>query len=1049
MLSSVLFRAKGKCRSVFFLALLLAMSIGVLPALAQSATADLSGSVVDSSGAVISGATVIVSNAATGLQRNVTTNENGAFSVLLLPPGTYTVRVERDGFSPVEVKDVVLNVNDQRSLQVQLQVGAVGQTVTVNAEASTVRDDAAVATVVDRQFVGNLPLNGRSFQSLITLTPGVVVVPSQTNYNGQFSVNGQRPEANSFSVDGVSANIGGTSPLFVPGSQTSGNLPGLTAFGTTQSLASVDALQEFKIQTSTYSAEYGRQPGGQVSIVTRSGTNQFHGSLFEYFRNDALDANNWFANQAGQPRAAMRQNDFGGTFGGPVRLPGYDGRDKTFFFFSFEALRLRQPQFALTNVPTLELRRTAPAGLQPILNSFPLPNGSDIGGGLAEFSAGYSDPSSLNATSIRIDQTINKNLTVFARFSDTPSENTQRSVADLSNSTLQKAPILTFTVGATASLTPKLANEFRFNYSRNNAQFKYLQDDFGGATPIPLDLLIPSRYSSPSAQANIFFFFPEVTAEAYPSVSDSPGASISGQHQINVVDNVSYLFGSHQLKFGIDYRRTAPVINFSSYYFEADFDEEQEIFDGAAPEGETLTQAPAYPVYVNFSTFVNDTWKVSNRLTLNLGLRWELNPAPGVAKGNQALAVTEITDLATMQLAPAGSSLWKTTFNNFAPRVGLAYQLFQRPGHETIIRAGAGLFYDTGNNDASRGFEAYPFEPFNALSNIVFPLDPNQIAPPTPTVLSRPYGLLYAFDPHLKLPYTIQWNAAIEQSLSKDQMVSVTYVGAAGRSLLQRTLLNLVRFNPSFSEVYLTTNHATSDYDSLQVQYQRQLSRRLQVLASYTWAHSLDDDSASYTGFVPQRGDSLFDVRHTFAAALTYDIPSPKGGRFVDAILGNWSADTNIHIQSAFPVDLTGAHIFNPADGSRILVRPNVVPGVSYYIDDPSAPGGRRINPAAFTVPAPGQQGNLGRNVVRGFGASQVDFALRRQFKINEKLNLQFRTEAFNLFNHPNFGLIQTVLGASNFGEATNLLSQQLGGINQLYQIGGPRSLQLALKLLF
>ncbi len=360
---------------------------------AQSATATLSGTVEDAAGAIVPGANVTVENIATRLRRQAKSNESGSYTVPLLPPGEYIVTVESQGFAPVQINKVVLNVGDQKALQIQLKAGDVNATVQVTNEPELISESPAVGTVVDRQFVANIPLNGRSFQSLITLTPGIVVTPAPSgNASGQFSVNGQRTDSNSFMVDGVSGNFG-TAPNGNPAAQTGGNLPGLTTFGTTQSLVSVDAMQEFRVQTSTYAAEYGRQPGGQISIVTRSGTNEYHGSFFDYLRNDKFDANDWFANANRQPRPAERQNDFGGTFGGPVRLPGYNGHDRTFFFFSYEGLQLRQPKFALMNVPTLCLRgqgscaagqNPAAAALQPILNSFPLPNGRDLGNGLAE-----------------------------------------------------------------------------------------------------------------------------------------------------------------------------------------------------------------------------------------------------------------------------------------------------------------------------------------------------------------------------------------------------------------------------------------------------------------------------------------------------------------------------------------------------------------------------------------------------------------------------------------------------------------------------------------
>ncbi len=689
------------CRR-FAISLLFLASVALSPAtaLGQSPTATLSGQVTDERGAVIPGATVTVVNTATGARRETTTNGEGYFVALLLPPSTYVFNVQQTGFAPIEVKNVVLNVGDKKSLQIQLKAGDINATVQVVNDAPLINESPAVGTTVDRQFVENIPLNGRTFQSLITLTPGVVVTPSAVINGGfgQFSVNGQRASANSFSVDGVSANYGLTAGV-APGVQTSGNLPGLTAFGTTQSLVSIDALQEFKIQTSTYAAEFGHQPGGQISLLTRSGTNQFHGSLYDYLRNDKLDANDWFANRAGIARAPERQNDFGGTFSGPVMLPrfgegghqpGYNGRNRTFFFFSYEGLRLRLPQFSLTNVPTLCLRglgtcpagqTAAPAAVQPILNAFPLPNGRDLGNGLAEFSAGYSDPASLDAASIRIDHTVNNKLTLFGRFNKAPSEAQVRAAgSNLSDFQSSKTNNRSVTVGASASLSPKTTNDFRFNYTNNSATQAVIQDSFAGAVPAPRNTLIVPQFDSPTARGATNFLMPGRTSSTFPAVNFTSSPFLAPQRQLNVVDDFAYVLGAHQLKFGIDYRRLTPIFLANSYFFRANFNTLAQVINSTAATGLVLVQREARPIYVNFSAYGQDSWRISHKLTVNFGLRWEINPAPGEANGNDPLAVTGVNNLAAMQLAPHGTKLWKTTYNNFAPRLGLAYQLRNRSG---------------------------------------------------------------------------------------------------------------------------------------------------------------------------------------------------------------------------------------------------------------------------------------------------------------------------------------------------------------------------------
>lgn len=481
----------------------------LVTALGQSATATLSGTVEDQNGALIPGATVTAINAGTALQRETTTGSRGDYAFPLLPPGTYIVRVQAQGFVTVENRNVVLNVSDQKALQIALKAGNISELVQINNEPSLINESPAVGTVIDRQFVGNLPLNGRSFQSLIQLTPGVVLTPADRNSAGQFSVNGQRSISNYFTVDGVSANIG-VSTDFVQDATRSANqglagaLPGLTALGTTSSLVSIDALEEYRLQTSTYSAEFGRQPGGQIALVTRSGTNQFHGTAFDYLRNDALDARDWF-NTEPQPKPPLRQNQFGGTFSGPVILPKlYDGRSRTFLFFSYEALRLLQPaSFGQgTFVPSLRLRNAATAAgssLAPILDAFPLPTGPetlfdddfdpttpDVLSGDAPFIANYSNPSNVDSIGIRIDHRASNRLALFGRYNEAPSESLLRSLNRLTGRTTTPR---TLTLGATLSVTSHLNNEFRFNYSKNRGQQVTKLDDFGGAVPVDLSQL--------------------------------------------------------------------------------------------------------------------------------------------------------------------------------------------------------------------------------------------------------------------------------------------------------------------------------------------------------------------------------------------------------------------------------------------------------------------------------------------------------------------------------------------------------------------------------
>ena len=450
------------------------------------------------------------------------------------------------------------------------------------------------------------------------------------------------------------------------------------------------------------------------------------------------------------------------------------------------------------------------------------------------------------------------------------------------------------------------------------------------------------------------------------------------------------------------------------------------------------------------------------RLTLTYGLRWDVNPPlKGKNLSNQPYTVIGLNDPPTMTLAPRGTPLYQTTYGNVAPRVGAAYQLGSRANWTSVLRGGFGIFYDLGSGSLGGVSTYFPYFAQNAFAPVAFPLSPEDATPPVITT-DPPASVIVVADPHLKLPRTYQWNAAWESSLGSSQSLSLTYIGAVGRDLLRVT--NLFNPNPDFGQVNLTDNSATSDYHALQVKFQRSLSQGLQALASYTWSHSIDisstDAFSNYLG-TPcsvaspsiDRGNSDFDVRNAFTAGVTYDLPSPQSNKFAQLTLGGWSVDSFIFARTAPPVNVVGAIVF--ADGIALYPRPNVVPGVPLEFYGSQYPGGKAFNEAAFTPPPTGQQGNFGRNVLRGFGAWQADVAFQRQFHLTEKLGLRFRGEFFNIFNHPNFGPPNNSLTSPLFGVSTQMLASSLGsggangGFNPLYQIGGPRSIQLALKLQF
>lgn len=1071
-------------------AFLLIVWLLVIPcAVAQSPNGTISGLVLDPSGAVIGGAEITVANDETNAQYFGKTNNEGIYVVSNLPPGSYRLQVAKIGFKTLIKPDIILNVQDALAINFTLPIGPTSEVVTVKGGAPLINTESAtVSTVVDRNFVANMPLNGRSFQGLILLTPGVVTnSPQTTAYSGlfgEFSVNGQRTESNYYSVDGVSANLGVAAGQ-VGAAGNSGSLPASTVLGTTQGLVSVDALEEFRVQSSTYSAEYGRNPGGQFSLVTRSGSNQWHGVAFDYLRNNIFDANDWFNDYYHLPQPAERQNDFGGTLGGPVRIPGvYNGRDKTFFFFSYEGLRLVQPQAAtVTVVPTVALRQSTPNPLQAVTNGFPLPDcpisatncTNDLGNGFGQFIGAWSNPSSIDSYSVRFDESLNEKLRLFFRFSETPSRINSRRGGPFSDPAapgLLSAKPLTYTLGMTSGLSARFNNDFRANYSSLEAGNNVaMVDDFGGAQPLDLLQVQGLGNSHPLYVIQTVMY----SANFRYAAALTQYHSLGLQRQWNVADTLSMAFGRHQAKIGVDDRRLAPVQQFSNPSLYYQFNGPSAVTTNSPFIATAQSTSAAYPRFLNFSAFGQDELRLKPRWILSFGLRWEVNPATGAPKGNLPYTLQgDISNPSALTLAPQGTPLWRTTWFNFAPRLGSAYMLRNAPGFETVVRAGGGVFFDTGQQLGDAGYNGAGFRGSARYCSFSFcagpasfPLTP---AEASPAIVNPPVGpglLIYGFAPHLQLPFTLQWNASIQQAIGKSQALTVSYVGANGRKLLERNELGLSGSNPEIGTVIYTKNGLTSDYNALQVQLQRRMNRGLQALASYTWSHSIDYGSQNAADpYV--RGNSDFDVRHNFSTALSYELPGSFQNKFARLAVGHWGLDDRFTARTGFPVPLIGSLNLNPTTFQSYGAGLDLVPGQPLYISGSQCvsvygiqcPGGRAINPNAFADPPidpntgnATRPGNAPRNFVRGFGAWQMDLAARREFPVHERLKLQFRAEAFNVFNHPNFGAISSEFCSPGpfctFGQSTATLARSLGALSPLYQIGGPRSIQFALKLMF
>jgi hypothetical protein len=1041
--------------------------------LAIGQNAELSGLIQDPSNSGVSGAEVSIRNEQTGGRRNTRSNGSGFYSLPALSPGDYRLSIRAIGFETVVREGIKLEVGENARLDFSLRLGDFRTEVTVHAGPALINsENASVGTVIDRDIVDQMPLNGRGIQTLIELSPGVVAVPVVAGDRGQFAINGQRSDANYFTVDGVSANFALANPL--TSMQSTGGvllaqaggamIPANNFLGTFSNLVSPDALQEFKIQTSTFAPEFGRSPGAQIGLVTRSGTNRYSGLLFEYLRNDKTDANDWFANQLALPKSPLRFNDFGGTLGGPVRIPHlYDGHDRTFFFLSLEDLVMRQPQSPVSFlVPTLQARQNAPPVVAALLNAYPLPNrssgsvGDPAAAGFSEYVGSYSLRQNQQTFGLRLDHAFSNKVISFVRYNRAPST---RLAPFEENPTVGNYAIgtETLTIGLTHTPAPNLVNEVRLNGSRQFATSDSTINSAGGAQRLPDSLFFPAGYSSKDSLVD--FVISPAPLLAFGFVERD------GSRQLQVVENLSYSSGPHQFKAGADYRWFSPVttlprfgsvVGFSGLYGPSG------AYTGTMPEaGILFDNIPSTAFVVKaFSAYAQDTWKVGRGLTLTYGLRWEVDPAPRISAGQSAIVggITNPTDLSTVYFVPPGKPIYATSWSNVAPRVGIGWKIHTGPARQTVLRIGAGRFFDLGQG----GFEGGGYHATTLVNYTNQPI--GSITGGSPSVpytqpLSVGVESVIGAAQGYKLPYTWQWNATIEQSIGQ-QTFSAGYVGALGRRLVGWILgpttpvLGLIVVN----------NDASSSYNALQLQFNRRLSSRLHMLVSYTWAHSIDNlsnDVPYTTGsgvdplpFDPRmRGSSDFDVRHSLNGSIISALPSPHGG-LAAGLFRNWTANSIFLARSALPTDL-----FADSLGDR----PNVVPGRPLYLYGSGFPGGKSFNSSAFSIPLDGLNGDLGRNVLRGLGAWQIDFSLHREFKLSERLNLQLRAEAFNIFNHPNFANSSdpdtpgrlTLTPGAGFGSATQMLATGLGPSNvvgqlsPLFQIGGPRSIQFALRFRF
>jgi len=788
--------------------------------------------------------------------------------------------------------------------------------------------------------------------------------------------------------------------------------------------------------------------------LTRSGSRLLHGTAYDYLRNGVFDARDWFTqfNETTDERnIGFHQQDFGATLGGPFAVPHfYQGQDKTFFFGSYEALHVTNPSAPLVQyVPGVSTRTDVPDALKAIVNAFPTPaTGSLSDPGLSPFVYGVLFlPSHVGAGSIRLDHTFRPGATVFGRYSNTRSDSQTQDLSSISTSRLDSQ---TVTVGATVAFSPRISNDFRLGYAHSAGSLRAAVDRqfFNQPTNLNQDFGIPGNLGSGGAE--IYIRIPGVGESAiHTDVTDN------ALDHWSVRDTLLFQPGHHLFRAGIDERRIHTSIRPAAISVFAAYVSRDALLQNRASDLVLTKRGPADPLINEFAAFVQDDWKLSTRVNLSAGVRWEVNPSPGEAHGKLAYAVRgDIQDPRSLEVAPRGSPLWKTNWFNIAPRVGIAWQVKNTPARELILRSGVGLYFDNADQAAAGAYSAFGFSSSVQLPGSSLPVKTSQFEFQSGLQAPSSTSAAYLFSSHLQAPYFVHWNLSLERALGTNQAFTVSYVGAAGRRLLLPQRTDVGQQNHDFSEIYYFPSGITSSYQSGQVRFQRSISSGLQVLLSYAWSHALDYGSTS-PSYRLTHGNSDTDVRHSMQAAASWDIPQFSCGPVRKGLCKGWGLDGRLLTRSSYPITLLGNLMFDPVTGEPYYSGVDQVARRPTYLRGSQYPGGRVINagPAlnspAFVLPGVGSSGSAPRNDLRGFSATQLNIALRKEIPIAHRLDLQFRAETFNLLNHPDLGYIDAHITDALSGQSTLMLNQSFGSNGSLYQQGGPRSIQFSLKLQF
>jgi len=1055
---------------------------------AQSFRGSIRGEITDAHSLHVAGAKVVARNLGTSETREVTADAEGEYRFLELPAGEYEVSAVAAGFVEVRAPQVRVEVGAETLVNLALsQVKGHEERVEVVESVPLVEaTSTTLSQVVDRQLVQELPLNGRDFGKLVALTPGVTVegsgVAGTEKGFGQFNINGNRDRSNNYNLDGTDNN----DPFF---NNSALNQVGIT--GAPATLLPLDAIQEFNLQ-SQFDAEYGRNSGSVVNIITRSGTNEFHGSLYEYNRNSAFDARNYF-NVTPNPQSRFNNNNFGGSLGGPVI------QDKLFFFFAYEGQRERVGSDFNLTVPTQQqigTARTEALAVNPSINTAPLdkiialmPTTTDSVNNSLPYSV--RDKNDNNNLIAKLDYRLNENNSVSGRYAFGQSDQVFPlgslggfgSGSRLSNFTqISPTRVQVVSVNWLTSFSPSKINEVRFGYSRFRTSF-----NSSDATPGNPNFIDPTALGLDMNTGHVGL--PEID---FNGAIENLGATAFSvprgrlSETFQVLDNFTWSRGRHILKFGGEYHRynvqsfndnlERGLLDVSNPGIDPNFIVDSLIgfylgdFFTSADMGNTNR----FTFNNNFGFFGQDEWRVRGNLTVTAGLRWEYFGPLG--EKHDLLSNFDATRNLVQVGSPTLPHVYRRDLNNFAPRLGVSWN----PRSNLVVRAAYGVYYDftpqnnlIANFTNSAGVATNPVASLAGSPFFVGGLDFNSDAWTggakagpvfTPTV--NPQSI-FITDLNLRTPYVQSWNLNVQRQVGSALGVEVSYVGTKGTKLTRLYDANQDFTNSQWSAIDVFSGGANSTYNALQTTVRLRRLHGVSGFSTYTWGKSLDGASDGIdfnfaTAAFPQNSDDLkaekgpstFDTRHRWTTAVNYEVPEMH---FVPHVLGfGWQLNSIITVQSGRPIGIITS---NDTSGTfNFHQRPNVVPGVDPILPHWSPTTGY-LNPLAFAQPADGTFGDLGRNQIFGPGFWDYDFSVSKNFPLRDRLSLQFRAEFFNIFNHPNFALpSNSIVPGINADGSVNNSAGPAGTISQTPDVaqgnpglggGGPRVMQFGLRLQF